>query len=223
MRPTHTKDAIANEVFLDLATSLYQLTGNHADLMWAQREWGWFQASGLIGPNHLVYDHLTPPGSKGTAACRPQGIQYWTYNQGPILGGLTQLSAILSKSQPAAAADLRQAETIATCVVNRGCGGAANPPLVDASDILTEACKTSPCTYAPAYQFKGIFVRNLGQLNAVDGSYTAFLAANAAALWAGRNAQNLFGFYWDARPAFYLPAGGLAPVEGSALDLLTRS
>ncbi len=214
-RPTRTKDAIANELFLSLAAQLYRATGAGVYLTWAGREWGWFQNSGLIGPSHLVYDHLAP----GT--CRPRGTQYWTYNQGVILGGLTALSRDLRPRRPAAArAALAQAGAIAQCVISARCGGAVRPPLLDKRGILSEPCETAPCTYAPAYQFKGVFVRNLGGLDAVTGRYTAFLAANAGSLWRSRNPAGDFGFYWAAPPSFYLPAGGRAPIAGSALDLL---
>ena len=214
-RPTHTKDAIANELFLSLGANLYEITGSSSYLAWAQREWNWFQASGLVGPTHLVHDHLAP----GT--CRPAGTQYWTYNQGVILGGLAVLSKDLRPRQPIAAnAALMQAQGIADCVIRASCGGSAQPPLLDARGILSEPCDTTPCTYGPAYQFKGIFVRNLAQLNAETGGYGGFLAANARSLWSSRDSSGRFGFYWDTPPPFYLPAGGQAPVDGSALDLL---
>jgi hypothetical protein len=79
----------------------------------------------------------------------------------------------------------------------------------------------NPCTYTPSYQFKGIFVRNLAQLNKVTGKDTGFLAANAHSVWTqDRNSNNLFGFYWDASTPFYLPANGGPAVQGAALDLL---
>ena len=218
-KPGHLKDAITNELFLSLAGQLYQTTGDPGYLNWASREWNWFHGAGFIGPHQLVHDHLT-------AACAPAGAQYWTYNQGVILGGLTTLSEATRAKQPALARTyLQQAEAIADCVTSRSCGGnptVARPTLLDAHGVLSEPCETRPCTYAPAYAYKGIFVRNLARLNGGTGRYSAFLAANAASLWqSGRNAGNLFGFYWDQPPAFYLPAGGEAPVEGAALDLFT--
>ncbi len=214
--PGHLKDAIANELFLSLGAGLYQSTGNRTYLDWAVREWAWFRGAGFIGSNHLVFDHLN--------GCTPSGSQYWTYNQGVILGGLAKLYQVSRSSDPSAARTyLQQAETIANCVTQKGCGGnpaVAHPVLMDARGILSEPCETSPCTYAPAYAFKGIFVRNLGELNAVTGRYTAYLQRNAQSLWQHDRSGNLFGFYWDSPPAFYLPRGGEAPVEGAALDLL---
>ena len=79
----------------------------------------------------------------------------------------------------------------------------------------------NPCTCAPSYRLKGIFVRNLAQLNKVTGKCAGFLAANAHSVWTqDRNSNNLFGFYRDASMPFYLPANGEPAVQGAALDVL---
>lgn len=225
-KPTHTKDAIANELFLSLAASLYLRTGDQSYLDWASREWSWFQGTGLINAHNLIYDHLASPNSVTPPPCTPEGTQYWTYNQGVILGGLSQLYQATAVTDPTEAqVALSQARAIANCVTSRSCGGdtaIANPPLVDERGILTEACGTHPCTYAPSYQFKGVFVRNLAILGRITPGFEGFLAANAASLWSGdQSVGGEFGFYWDSPPAFYLPAGGEAPCQGSALDLFT--
>jgi hypothetical protein len=224
-KPTHTKDAIANELFLSLGAALYRHTGNPDYRSWAVREWTWFESTGLLNSDHLVDDHLAPPASTNPPPCTPQGNQFWSYNQGVILGGLSDLYEITRHTDPTLAASaLSSATGVANCVTDRHCGGntsVANPPLLDARGILAEACGTSPCTYGPSYQFKGIFVRNLARLNVLTGRYTGFLAANADSVWTrDRNGDNLFGFYWDSPPPFYLPAGGEPAVQGSALDLL---
>ena len=222
-KPTHTKDAIANEVFLALAASLSRRTGEQLYGDWAMREWKWFSATGMINSDHLVDDHLSS--AKSPHPCAPQHGQFWTYNQGVLLGALTDLYESNKASNPKLADSfLKQATSIADCVIDKHCGGNTNIshfPLVDARGILTEACGTNPCTYGPSYQFKGIFVRNLAKLNKATGKYTAFLAANAASAWTqDRNTDNLFGFYWDSPPPFYLPDGGKGAVQGTALDLL---
>jgi predicted alpha-1,6-mannanase (GH76 family) len=226
-KPNHTKDAIANEVFLSLAASLALRTGDVMYSEWALREWRWFNASHMITPDHLVDDHLSAPGSTHPPPCtpQPQRGQFWTYNQGVILGGLTGLYELNKKTHPALAKDfLVRATEIADCATDHRCGGNAAIsafPLVDSSGILTEGCGTNPCTYAPSYQFKGIFIRNLAQLNKVTGKYKAFLAANASSVWVhDRNSNNIFGFYWNAGPPFYLPANGGPAVGGAALDAL---
>ena len=224
-KPTHTKDAIANEVFLSLATSLYRRTREQGYLDWALREWKWFGATGMLNSDHLVDDHLASVKSTHPAPCTPHRAQFWSYNQGVILGGLTDLYEITRTTNAKFAQNaLALAAEIADCVTDQHCGGNTSIskfPLVDSLGILTEACGTNPCTYAPSYQFKGIFVRNLVQLNKVTGKYTAFLAANAHSVWTqDRNSNNLFGFYWDGSTPFYLPANGEPAVQGAALDLL---
>jgi predicted alpha-1,6-mannanase (GH76 family) len=225
-KPRHTKDAIANELFLSLATSLYRHTGKAFYLDWAMREWTWFKKTGMINSDHLVDDHLASGRSSNVPHCSPQRGQFWTYNQGVILGGLTDLYVVNKTTNPALAQSvLRQATEIADCVTNRNCGG--NPsvskfPILDSRDILTEACGTDPCTYSPAYQFKGIFMRNLSKLNQVTSKYSQFLEANASSVWTrDRGKDNLFGFYWDSPPSYYLPSNGKPAVQGAALDLLT--
>ena len=80
----------------------------------------------------------------------------------------------------------------------------------------------NPCTCAPSYRLKGIFVRNLAQLNKVTGKCAGFLAANAHSVWTqDRNSNILFGFCWDASMPFYLPANGEPAVRGAAVDVLT--
>ncbi|MHB1701378.1 MAG: glycoside hydrolase family 76 protein [Acidobacteriaceae bacterium] len=224
-KPSHTKDAIANELFLSLAASLYRRDANPTYRDWALREWTWFSATAMVNSNHLVVDHLAPPTSTHPAPCTPQGDRFWTYNQGVILGGLTNLYQIIRTTHPELARiALAEANKIADCVTDKNCGGntaISKFPLIDSRGILTEACGTNPCTYAPSYQFKGAFIRNLAQLNEITGKYTGFLAANALSVWTeDRNSNNLFGFYWDTPPPFYLPVGGEPALQGAALDAL---
>ena len=81
-----TKNAIPNELFLLVAIRLHQRTphdgGAGSYLYWALREWEWFRQTGMINPQNLVNDGLN-------RYCRNDGKTTWTYNQGVILGGLT--------------------------------------------------------------------------------------------------------------------------------------
>jgi predicted alpha-1,6-mannanase (GH76 family) len=87
------KNAIANELFLSVAASLANRVADPAQkaqyLAWAHQEWQWFQATGMINPQHLVNDGLTSTNPK---ACTNNGQATWSYNQGVILGGLVELS-----------------------------------------------------------------------------------------------------------------------------------
>ena len=191
------KNAIANELFLTLAALLHQRVPGGGYLSWAQREWEWFSASGLIGPGGLVNDGLT-------AACQNNGGTTWTYNQGVILGGLAALFEITGDR-----GYLTQGETIASAALG---------------DLATAGILAEPCESAAAgcnedqAQFKGIFVRYLYDFWRHSGqpAYRAFILANASSVWDhGRNAASQFGLCW-AGPFDQATAAR----QSSALDAL---
>ena len=192
------KNAITNELFLTLAALLHQRSpGDQGYLSWAQREWEWFGASGLIGPGGLVNDGLT-------AACQNNGGTTWTYNQGVILGGLAALFEITGDR-----GYLTQGETIA---------GAALSELA-AGGVLAEPCESAAggCNEDQA-QFKGIFVRYLYDFwqHSAQRAYRAFILANASSVRDhGQNAASQFGLRW-AGPFDQATAAR----QGSALDAL---
>lgn len=177
------KNAIPNELFLLVAIRLHQRTpgdggpGSYYD--WATNEWAWFKASGMINSQNLVNDGLTDN-------CVNNGQTTWTYNQGVILGGLTDLYKTTGD-----ATCLSQAEAIADAAVSR---------LVSGSGVLQEPCEVQGgCGGGDVPQFKGIFVRNLACLYDVDhrSSYYNFLYANAHYIWlADRNGSGQFGLKW---------------------------
>lgn len=165
--PKHSyKNAITNELLLTAATRLYRATGQEAYRDWASRIWGWFAASGMIGPDGLVNDGLD-------AQCRNNGAPRYTYNQGVLLGGLSGLTAITGDPQYRAAA-LRTAL-------------AATRTLVTPQGLLTEP---SDALGRDGPMFKGVFVYHLGHLVEAlpDGPERAelrtWLARNSDAVWA---------------------------------------
>lgn len=205
-KPTHGKNAIENELFLDVAASLAnraRTPQQRADaLAWAQKEWAWFRASGMINSEHLINDGLN---YRDPAHCTNNGGNTWTYNQGVILGGLIELNkAAPDPTLPATA------QAIALAAIEH---------LTDANSILHES---SPAhTGGDVPQFKGIFSRNLMLLNEAfpNPRYESFARANAQSLWTNdRDASNHFGFYW-AGP-FDLPD---ASRQSSALDALNAA
>ena len=113
-------------------------------LDWAQREWKWFAASGMINADNLVNDGLD-------AACHNNHRTTWTYNQGVILGGLTVLSKLTGDPKP-----LEAAQSIALSAIAR---------LTDLDGVLHDPCEPARCGN-DAPKFKGVFVRNLAVLNA---------------------------------------------------------
>lgn len=175
------KNAITNELFLTIAARLHERTagdtGSGSYLDWAMKEWTWFSNSGLINSSNLVNDGLTN-------SCTNNGQTTWTYNQGVILGGLTDLYKITGNSSY-----LSKAEAIASATIST---------LVYASGILREPCEPSSCD-GDQEQFKGIFMLNLAYLYDEDhkSSYATFLAANANAIWANdENSSHQLGLLW---------------------------
>jgi predicted alpha-1,6-mannanase (GH76 family) len=199
------KNAVTNELFLLVAASLHNRTagdtGPGSYLDWAQKEWAWFQGSGMIGGSGLINDGLTP--GDDAAVCTNNGQTTWTYNQGVVLGGLAELYEATGD-----ATLLASAEPIAD---------AALAKLTDANGILQEPCG-SGCD-GDQISFKGIFVRNLVRLYDHDRkpSYYNFIVANARSLWANdRDGNNEFDNNW-AGPF----AVTSAPTQDSAMFALS--
>ena len=174
------KNAIANELFLSVAAHLANRTTGSARqkyLAWGNREWTWFKATGMINAQGLINDGLTIANAgTGAAGCTNNGRTTWTYNQGVVLGGLVELGAADHDPNLKAAA-----QKIAT---------AATTQLVDENGVLHDPCE--PKCGADGVQFKGIFVRNLVQLQKAQPQpgYQAFIDKNADTLWKDARGPN---------------------------------
>lgn len=179
---THTyKNAIPNELFLLAAIRLHQRTpgdgGAGSYFYWATNEWAWFKASGMINGQNLINDGLN--------GCVNNGQTTWSYNQGVILGGLTDLYKATGDSTY-----LAQAQVIANSAITY---------LVDGNGVLVEPCESGDCG-GDGPQFKGIFQRNLAYLydEVHSALYFNYLHANAHAVWFNdRNVFNQLGLHWD--------------------------
>lgn len=174
------KNAIPNELFLTLAIRLHERTpgdrGSGSYIDWANKEWNWFNGSGMINASNLINDGLT-------SSCQNNGSTTWTYNQGVILGGLADLYKSTGNFSY-----VRKAEAIAN---------AATGTLVNSNGILKEPCEPSCGGDGP--QFKGIFMRNLFYLYTVDhqASYRQFITRNVDSIWNNdRNSSNQLGLMW---------------------------
>ena len=180
------KNAIANELFLSVATHLAaRVTADPGQMytQWAEREWSWFQASGMINGDHLVNDGLTI--NKASGACTNNGRTVWTYNQGVVLGALTEWSQQRHDSKL-----LVEAQTLADAGLSH---------LTDKAGVLHDVCEPANCG-GDAPQFKGIFVRNLSSLNHAvhEDRYAAFLKTNADSVWSrDRSGENKLGLVWS--------------------------
>jgi predicted alpha-1,6-mannanase (GH76 family) len=200
------KNAIANELFLSVAAHLANRTTGRARrdyLSWGNREWSWFQATGMINPGNLINDGLGkgPGGTTGTDCVNNHGT-IWSYNQGVVLGGLAELSvANHNPSLPLAA------QKFAMATVTQ---------LVDSKGVLHDPCE--PKCGADGEQFKGIFVRNLVLLNQryPQGAYENFVTTNADAIWnQAQGPDYQLGQAWSGP---FVKAN--AATQSSALDAL---
>jgi predicted alpha-1,6-mannanase (GH76 family) len=195
------KSAIANELFLSVAAKLALHSEGRREqeyLKWAKREWKWFDASGMINHRDLINDGLDQ-------TCRNNGQPTWSYNQGVIMGGLTALS-VATQDQTL----LPRARRIASAAIRQ---------LSDADGVLHDACE--PDCGRDGVQFKGIFARNLAQLQRrlPDSLYVSFLQANANAVWnRARTSTNHFSVVWSGPPQ-----EDNASALSSALDVLVAA
>ncbi len=204
------KNAIANELFLSVAAHLAQRTHRkqrRGYLDWATREWTWFASSGMINPDHLVNDGLRIDPDN---TCHNNGRTTWSYNQGVILGGL---AALFDAGRPTNL--LPFANGIATAALTH---------LTDAAGILHDPCE--PNCGEDGVQFKGIFTRNLGDLNHASPTpaYTQALQIQAESLWtSARTPDNRFSTTWSTPSPPGPATPGNAGAQASALDALNAA
>ncbi len=179
------KGAIENNLFILAAIRLHQRTpgdgGEGSYFYWATNAWAWFQASGMINSQNLVNDGLD------ITNCQNDGGSTWTYNEGVLLGGLTDLYKTTGS-----AAYLNEAN---------GLAGAVLAHLVDGNGVLTEASPCDPvCGGGDVPQFKGTCIRYIAYLYDVthNPAYYSFLYKSAHAVWfKDRNVFNQLGMSWD--------------------------
>lgn len=193
------KNAITNELFLLVASRLYQRTTQDHYLDWGTRELKWFLSSGMINEQALVNDGLN-------AQCQNNSQTTWTYNQGVILGGLTAMSKINGDKRL-----ITLAEKIADAALTN---------LVDPGGILAEPCETGDCG-ADGPQFKGIFMRNLLSLYDADQRqvYKDFILRNADSICHNNITSTYqFGLRWAG------PVDNADPArQSSALETLNAA
>lgn len=158
-------NAIANELFLDVAAHLANRAGYKKSyyLNWAKKEWSWFQQSGMINSQNTINDGLN------ITTCKNNDGTVWSYNQGVILGALSELSKATGDK-----AYIATAKSIANAAI-------AN--LTDANGVLHDVCE--PDCGADGPQFKGVFARNLQILYQAspEQKYKDFLVTNANSIW----------------------------------------
>jgi predicted alpha-1,6-mannanase (GH76 family) len=211
------KNAIANELFISVAAALARRRdseGQRDFLDWGSRAWAWFSSPppggvAMINAAGLVNDSPDSGGVNNNTA------SIWSYNQGVLLRGLSDLTAVTGDQAYRA-----RAEEIADAFINNpwyqaprpGKGQSPEPPptqsgvingILHEHDDCTADGSARPPGRMPSPDstlFKGIFVRNLARLYQATGkpSYRQFILANAQSALDHMNEHYQFGCNWAA-------------------------
>ena len=193
------KNAIPNELFLELTAALHnRVSGDTTYLGWANAEWSWFNGSGMINGSHLINDGLN-------GSCQNNGQTEWTYNQGVVLAGLSELARATGSNGL-----LSTAETLAN----------ASTAYFSHNGVVVEPCEPSCGNDGPS--FKGIYVRGLRTLATAAGTtaYDGFLQAQANSIVAhDTNSSGQLGLSW-AGPFQDATSGTQASAEAALVVAL---
>ncbi len=205
------KNAITNELAIATAASLHLLTGAATStyLSRALALWEWLSASGMRSPALGLYaDGLTvDPANASACASNGGGCcgGYWTYNQGVLLGALSDLHAATGNGSLLDAALVTARAVLAHLSVDSVLTELSDPPISNEDHSL----------------FKGIYMRNLGRLvrrlpPATAAPLAQFVCRNAAAAQAAaRTDDDRYSSLWagpvDPRaPPCTQPGKGIA-------------
>ena len=192
------KNAVTNGLWVRLTAELHnRIKGDTTWLARSQAGWDWITSSGMINAKGLVNDGLD-------ATCQNNGGTVWTYNQGVFLGGGLELYKATGD-----ASVLKTVRKLADA-------GTTDPELVT-DGILTEECDPAGTCDDNAKQFKGIFLRYVGDLNDTlkDHPYQAFVDRQAGSVWAhDRNRDDRLGLRW---------AGGSGTQKANTFDWRTQA
>ena len=179
----HTyKNAITNELFIDVAARLSVMTGDASYKEWALKSWRWFEGSGMILTSHAVNDGLD-------ARCLNNGSPTYSYNQGVILDALRNLTVLTGDPY-----FLLQAAQIARQAIGKRTtpdGG-----FREATGVMNIDSRI----------FRGIFVHALGRLVPAlpagedREALKTWLTGESVRLWANRFPDAQFDSDWNATP-----------------------
>jgi len=179
----HTyKNAITNELFIDVAARLSLMSGEDSYREWALKSWRWFEGSGMILTFHAVNDGLD-------ARCLNNSSPTYSYNQGVILDALRHLTMLTGDSY-----FLLQAAHIARQAIDERTtpdGG-----FREATGVMNIDSRI----------FRGIFVQALGRLVPAlpvgedREALKMWLIDESMRLWANRFSDAQFDNDWNATP-----------------------
>lgn len=181
------KNAVTNELMIKVLASLANRVEDPSFLDRAEQNWAWFRDSGMINSRNMINDGLDD-------ACQNNGQPTWTYNQGIVLGALTELYDATGDR-----GYLRTAQKLATAST-RDAG-------INPKGVLREPCESGDCG-GDGPTFKGVYVRNLGELNAAlpNRPFQTYLVKQAKTSYAkDRNRFDQYGLHW-AGPIRFISA-----------------
>lgn len=201
-------NSVENELYLTAAAKLANRLPNTPSGGYYYNEaikaYKWFIASGLINSDNLINDHLN-------SDCKNDlTTPVFTYNQGIILSGLTELAW-------SAGADAHIYNDLANTLALAGL-----KHFTDANGILHEVTCEPNCS-PDVQQFKGVFGRNIqfmvNRMNGLDDAtraiYTNFLETNANAIWSHDQVNNQLGLVWSGPDSTVT-----LQTQSSALDVI---
>ncbi|MFD0020654.1 glycoside hydrolase family 76 protein [Streptomyces sp. NPDC058382] len=172
------KNAITNELYLQLTSALHnRIPGDTAYLDRAKNEWNWFRDSGMINGDRMINDGLDD-------SCANNGQPTWTYNQGVVLGALTEFHRATGDDGL-----LTTARELADNSTTR----------LETDGVLREPGEGDSCT-GDGPSFKGAYVRGLGALNRQlsDHPYAPALTRWADSAYDhDRNELDQYGPHWN--------------------------
>lgn len=200
-KPKESIASISNELFLAVGASLAnRVSANEKENYqnWAQMEWDWFWNSGVINDVSLINDGIDK------VSCKNDNKTTFTYNQGVVLAGLSELARAKSDGGLIA-----HANELAVASMGR----------LSDNGILTEPVDHS--LDEQGAMFKGAYVRGLSTLNENEGqpAYTDFLKKNAdSALASARDGEGVIRDRWQGGSE-----GSNAASHAAGIDVLVAA
>lgn len=195
------KNAVTNELYVKVAAELdVRLGGGTKYLDQALSVWTWFEQTGMINDELLVNDGLDD-------SCTNNGDVAWTYNQGVVLGALVALHEATGD-----ASYLDRARELADV--------STTSPALHVDGVLTEVCEQDGCGI-DGPSFKGIYVRNLGELDRAlpDHPYRDYLIEQATTVQENNRIDgDRYGLHWAGPVDFANSA-----TQASVVDLFTAA